>query len=231
MIDLILASDARPFAVALATMVGLSALELGFLLGGLGGLSQLIDALLPEGLGATVDLDLELDADLDADADLGGGPNALQSVLSFFGIGSVPFLVVLVAFLTSFGLTGLAIQYGVGALTGGYLPATIASMPALIIGSSLSGHIARFFGRLIPSVETDAVSADSFVGRVAKVTLGTATEGEPAQARVKGPKGHNHMVLVEPDLPGQSLEQGSRVLLVSRERSIFRAIPAPSDAL
>ncbi len=228
MIDLVLAAEARPFAVALATMVGLSVLEIGFLLGGLGGLSQLIDAILPEGLGASVDLDL--DADLDADADL-AGPSALQSVLSFFGIGTVPFLVVLVAFLTSFGLTGLAVQYGVKVMTNAYLPATYASMPALIIGSSLSGRIAQFFGRLIPSVETDAVSAESLVGRVAKVTLGIATEGEPAQARVKGPKGHNHMVLVEPDLPGQSLEQGSRVLLVSREGAIFRAIPAPSESL
>lgn len=229
MIDLALAPEARPFAVALATMVGLSVLELSFLIGGLGGLSQLIDAILPEGLGATVDLDL--DADVDADLSGAGSPSGLQSVLSFFGIGTVPFLVVLVAFLTSFGLTGFAIQYGAKALTSAYLPATYASMPALIIGSSLSGRIAQFFGKLIPSVETDAVSAESFVGRVAKVTLGTATEGEPAQARVKGPKGHNHMVLVEPDLPGQSLEQGSRVLLVSREGSIFRAIPAPSESL
>ncbi|WP_282606071.1 YqiJ family protein [Pelagibius sp. Alg239-R121] len=231
MIDLLLASDSRPFSVALAMMSGLAVLEIGFLLGGLGGISQLIDAVLPEGLSAGVDLDL--DADIEADADLpdGNGPSFLQGVLGFFGIGTVPFLVVLVAFLTSFGLVGLAEQYLVKALTGTYLPATIASMPALILGSSLSGRIALFFGRLIPSVETDAVSSETFVGRVARITVGTAQQGQPAQARLHDQKGHSHVVLVEPDQDHQTLPEGSSVLLVSRESSIFRAIPAPSDSL
>lgn len=229
MIDLLLATDTRPFTVALAMMAGLAGLELGFLLSGLGGLSQLVDAVLPEGLGASIDTDI--DADLDADVPDAGGLSALNSILGFFGIGTVPFLVVLVAFLTSFGLIGLGIQYLFSAMTGAYLPATIAAMPALVIGSTLSGRIALFFGRLIPAVETDAVSSESFVGRVAEITLGTAKEGEPARARLKDAKGHSHRVLVEPDLPGQSLPQGTRVLLVSRNSSVFRAIPAPSESL
>lgn len=231
MIDLILATDTRPFTVALAMMAGLAGLELGFLLSGLGGLSQLIDAVLPEGLGASIEMDLDVEADIDADVPDAGGSSALHSILGFFGIGTVPFLVVLVAFLTSFGLIGLGIQYLFSAMTGAYLPATIAAMPALVVGSSLSGRIALFFGRLIPAVETDAVSSESFVGRVAEITLGTAKEGEPARARLKDAKGHSHRVLVEPDLPGQSLPQGTRVLLVSRNSSVFRAIPAPSEAL
>lgn len=229
MIDLLLATDTRPFTVALAMMAGLAGLELGFLLSGLGGLSQLIDAVLPEGLGASIDLDIEADAD--ADMPDTGGSSALSSVLGFFGIGTVPFLVVLVAFLTSFGLIGLGVQYLMNSFTGAYLPATIAAMPALVVGSTLSGRIAVFFGKLIPAVETDAVSSESFVGRVAEVTLGTAKEGEPARARLKDAKGHSHRVLVEPDLPGQTLPQGTRVLLVSRNSSVFRAIPAPSESL
>ncbi|TQV83070.1 OB-fold-containig protein [Denitrobaculum tricleocarpae] len=235
MIDLLLATDTRPFAVALAMMAGLAALEVGFLLSGLGGLSQLVDAVLPEGLGASVDLDLDadVDADIDVDTDIAGtgGSTALSSVLGFFGIGTVPFLVVLVAFLTCFGFVGLATQYLFSTITGAYLPATVAAMPALVIGSSLSGRIAVFFGKLIPAVETDAVSSESFVGRVAEITLGTAREGEPARARLRDSKGHSHRVLVEPDLPGQTLPQGTRVLLVSRNSSVFRAIPAPSESL
>lgn len=231
MIDLLLATDTRPFTVALAMMAGLAGLEVGFLLSGLGGLSQLVDAVLPEGLGASIDLDADIDVDIDTDVPDAGGSSALSSVLGFFGIGTVPFLVVLVAFLTSFGLVGLGTQYLMSSLTGAYLPATIAAMPALVIGSSLSGRIAVFFGKLIPAVETDAVSAESFVGRVAEVTLGTAREGEPARARLRDAKGHSHRVLVEPDLPGQTLPQGTRVLLVSRNSSVFRAIPAPSESL
>ncbi len=231
MIDLLLATDTRPFTVALAMMGGLAGLEMAFLLSGLGGLSQLVDAVLPEGLGASIDLDADMDVDIDTDVPDAGGSSALSSVLGFFGIGTVPFLVVLVAFLTSFGLVGLGIQYLMSSLTGAYLPATIAAMPALVVGSSLSGRIAVFFGRLIPAVETDAVSSESFVGRVAEVTLGTAREGEPARARLRDAKGHSHRVLVEPDLPGQTLPQGSRVLLVSRNSSVFRAIPAPSESL
>ena len=48
MIDLLLATDTRPFTVALAMMAGLAALEIGFLLSGLGGLSQLVDAVVPD---------------------------------------------------------------------------------------------------------------------------------------------------------------------------------------
>ncbi len=231
MIDLLLATDTRPFAVALAMMAGLAALEVGFLLSGLGGLSQLVDAVLPEGLGASVDLDLDADIDVDTDIADTGSSTALSSVLGFFGIGTVPFLVVLVAFLTCFGFVGLATQYLFSTITGAYLPATVAAMPALVIGSSLSGRIAVFFGKLIPAVETDAVSSESFVGRVAEITLGTAREGEPARARLRDAKGHSHRVLVEPDLPGQTLPQGTRVLLVSRNSSVFRAIPAPSESL
>jgi hypothetical protein len=237
MIDLILAPDSRPFTVALVIMSGLAALEMAFVLGGLGGLSQLIDALLPDSFGESIDLDL--DAEIEADLDLSeagelphvGNSSALQSVLSFFGIGTVPFLVVLVAFLTGFGLAGLAIQFLFSSVAGLYLPASLASIPAVIAGSTISRRIALFFGKLIPSVETDAVSSKSFIGRVAKITLGTAKQGAPAQARLRGPKGHRHVVLVEPDQDDQILAEGTRVLLVSQNGSIFRAIPVPSESL
>lgn len=205
--DLILAEATRPFAVAIGVVLTLAALEIVFLLVGTG-LSEMLDSLVP---------------DID-----GADATPLGNALTFFGFGNVPALVVLIAFLTIFGLTGFLLQGVVGGLTNGYLPALIASVPALIAAIFGTRRVALPLGRLMPNVETSAVSSDTFVGRTAIVTTGIARPDQPAEARFRDTHGQMHYVLVEPDAPHTALSAGDEVLLVRRSRNIFMAIPAPA---
>jgi hypothetical protein len=174
---------------------------------------------------------MDMDADLDADADVGGGASFLQMVLGFFGVGRVPLLVVIVAFLTSFGLAGYGTQMIVHGASGYYLPAFLASIPAFVGGSFVTRYLAIGLGRIVPDVETEAVDSMTFVGRTAVLTLGEARTGKPAQAKLRDHNGQIHYLLVEPDQADMVFREGDQVLLVSQQGSIFKAIEVPSDAL
>ena len=91
----------------------------------------------------------------------------------------------LVAFLTIFGLGGIVLQGLVKGIFGSYLPSWIA-VPVVSVGSLLLLRaVGGVLSRVIPMEETDAVTEDSFVGLVATITLGTARQGEPAQAKLR----------------------------------------------
>jgi hypothetical protein len=223
--QLVTAPQNWPFIVALGVMLGLAGLEMLVLLLG-GSLFGLVDDLLPDSLDG--------DVDVAAEADIGGPESSsgmLDQILGWFAVGQVPFLVVVIALLTSFGLFGLALQGALAKLTGYTLPPSLAAIPAFV-GASLSTRwLALRIGRLIPNAETSAVSRDSFVGRVATITLGSARSGEPTQARLTDTHGQVHYVMVEPDHASDVLAEGERVLLVARSNTVFKAIRAESQAL
>ncbi len=215
-------SDAnRPFAIAIATMLGFGAIELLLALGGLG-LTGLLDSLMPDDWDAGVDTDGAPDA---------GTSVGLASALGFFGIGRVPLMVVVVAFLSSFGLAGFAEQAAASGLTGHYLPAGLASLPAAVAAVLATRRIALLLGRLIPDVETSAVGSDTFIGRTAVLTLGEARLDKPAQGKLRDQNGQIHYVMIEPDQPDGVFREGDRVFLVGRDSGVFKAIAVPSTAL
>jgi hypothetical protein len=222
MLEFLTADGNQPFTVALAVMLIIAVIEgVTSLLGA--GLSELIDALLP-------DMDLDVDVDLDAAEGVASG-NSLSRLLGWLRIGQVPVLILLVVFLTAFGLIGLGIQsFSQGAL-GFLFPGWIASIPALFLSLPVVRVLGGGLAKIMPKDETDAVSEASFVGRVAVITLGNARRGYPAEARLKDEHGQLHYVMVEPDSDAEELEQGTTVLLVKQESSVFRAIRNTSDAL
>ena len=221
MLQFVLNEANRPFAIAIATMLGFGALELLLALGGLG-LTGLLDSLIPD------DWDAGVDGDATADA---GAPNGLAAVLSFFGIGRVPLMVVVVAFLASFGLAGFVEQAAASSLTGHLLPAVLASLPAGFAAILATRRIALLLGRLIPDVETSAVTSDTFIGRTAVLTLGEARIDSPAQAKLRDQNGQIHYVMIEPDQADGVFREGDRVFLVGRNSGVFKAIAVPSTAL
>lgn len=229
MLDFLLQPENLVFGVALALMLGIAILEgVMTVLGA--GLSGLLDNLLPEGVQA--DLDLDIDGDIDGAEVLdAASPSALSKLLGWLCVGRVPVLVLLVAFLLSFGLVGFALQKVVFAVSGALLPGWIVWLPALAAALPPTRWIGRAVARIVPSDETSAVSVDSFVGRTAVVTLGTAKQGQPAQARLKDQHGQSHYVMVEPDNTQDEFTTGSRVLLVRRVNSTFLAIENTNAAL
>lgn len=199
------------FSVALLVMFGLAVVEtLAVLLGG--GASQFFDSFFHH--------ELHLDAD---------GHSA--GFLGWLHFGRVPLFVLLIIFLTGFGLSGLMIQALLQAVFGSSLHASLASIPAFVVALPVLRVVGSLFARIAPKDETTAVSQDSLVGRIATILLGTATRGAPAQARVKDQFGQEHLVMVEPDLDGEQFQSGTDVLLVTRSNATYRAIRNSSTAL
>lgn len=89
-----------PFTVAICLMLLIALTEAMGMLIGISAFG-FVDQLLPEA---------DMDADVDADADVAGGDGLLSGVLGWLCIGKVPVLVLLVAFLTAFGLVGWSLK-------------------------------------------------------------------------------------------------------------------------
>jgi hypothetical protein len=223
MLGFIFAAPNLPFAVALALMLLIALLEgvtttLGM------GLSGLLDSILPD-----MDADIDLDVDVDAADVHASGP--LTRMLSWLRIGQVPALVLLVIFLTAFGLLGLGVQSVANRLTGHLLPALPASGAAFVLALPLVRMFGGILARVMPKDETEAVSEKSFIGMVAVVTTGKAKMGNPAQGKLTDRYGQAHYVMIEPDEAGEEFLQGAEVLLVSRHGATFKAIRNTSTAL
>ena len=225
MTEFILASENLPFAIALGLMFAIALFEgvttlLGF------GASSLIESLLPE-------MDVDVDFDIDAGPDLGdvGSAGALSRLLGWFNIGRMPVLVLFILFLLGFGLTGLIIQFVAQNMTGRAIPAFLASLPAFAFAITDVKILGAAMAKVMPREETEAVSENSFIGRIAVITLGTAKKGQPAQARVRDQHGQIHYLMVEPDSEEHVFEAGSEVLLVMQAGAVFHAIPSPEGAL
>lgn len=215
--EFITAAENLPFSVALAIMLILGLLEgVGMLLGA--GISSVIDSLLP-------------DVDIDVDMPDVESPGLVSQLLGWFFIGKVPFMVVFIVLLTSFGITGLVVQSIAQSLLGILLPALLASPVALILALPLSRATTAGVARIMPRDETEAVSSNSFIGRIAVVTTGIARKGYAAQARLTDEHGQTHYVMVEPDSSNDELPQGSEVLLIKKIGNHFAVITNPNPVL
>lgn len=213
MINFMLEPANLPFAVALAIMLFIAAIEgVGALLGF--ALSGLLDNLMPE-----------LDMDVDA-PDL-NDHGAFGEFLTWLRLREVPVIVVLIAFLTSFSITGFLIQQLFASTLGFLLPALIAAAAATFACLPGVRLFAGILGKIMPRDETEAVGTASFIGRTATITLGTASQGEPAQGRLKDKFGKSHYVMIEPDLNDQTFDQGEQILLVRQDGATFFAIKQP----
>ncbi len=214
MINFMLESANLPFAVALAVMLLIAIIEgVGALLGF--ALSGLLDNLMP---------DLEFDVDAADVADHG----AFGEFLTWLRLREVPVIVVLIAFLTSFSITGLLLQQVTDAVLGFLWPAFVAAMIAIVLCVPGVRVFAGILGKIMPKDETEAVSKDSFIGRTVTLTLGTASVGEPAEGKLKDQHGYSHYLMVEPDMQEDIFEQGAKLLIVRREGGVFFAISDPN---
>jgi len=127
------------------------------------------------------------------------------------------------SFLLVFGGVGLAVQMTVHAIAGFVLPAWLLAPLAVLPAVAGMRGFGALFARALPRDETQAVSREDLVGRVATIVLGEARPGSAAQAKVRDRYGRQHYVLVEPDEAAAAFPQGSRVLLVARAGALYRS--------
>ena len=231
-------SDATaPFAVALCLMALIALVEL---IGALMGMapSDLLDNLLP---------DIELDADMELDVELDGGgspldadtvtmpdvPNQgpLTAILGWLCIGKVPILVLLVVYLTAFGLSGFAVQGLTDGLLGFTLPSLIAVGPAFIAAVFATRWSGLVLAKVMPKEQTEAVSRRTFVGRIVTIIRGEARTGLPAEAKLTDRYGQTHYVMVEPDEDDAVFPAGESVLIVKQVGARYRVIANPNPHL
>jgi membrane protein implicated in regulation of membrane protease activity len=199
---LLTAEQTWPFGVALAIMVALSVLEgVGLLLAHRP--SSLLDSLVPD------------------------TPDGVDGPLGWLHLGKVPMLVLIALFLAGFALAGYLIQGVALSLSGALLPAWMAAIPAAFAGLSITSALGGLLARVIPRDESSAVSEQTLIGRAGVVVRGIARTGLAAEAKVRDLNGHTHYVMVEPDLPDQTLQEGASVLLVRKSGAIFFCIPNP----
>lgn len=222
MTDFFLSSGNSPFTISLAIMLFIALLE--FISVSLGmGISEMVDSVLPE-----------FDADIDADIDVtepSGGTDSLVKLLSWFRIGEVPVIMLFIIFLTGFGLSGLIVQFTAVQVLGKTIPTLLAVIPAIACALPTVRVCGGVLGKYMPKDETYVVSEKSFLGQVATITMGTALADRPVQAKLRDQHGQTHYILVVPDNPEESFEQGSKVIIVSQNGSLFRVIANTSSAL
>lgn len=250
-ISWLLAPGMAPFSVAIGLVAGLLMLELvALMLGGslFGADADSIDV----DTGADADLGLDLDgADIDGPdldgADIDGadfdgadfdapdmhGPDhpaaaplgAGTGILSWLGLGEVPFAIWLAGMLTAFGLVGYALQVGTLSAFGAMLPALPAAALALIPSLWAGRAVARAIGRLVPRTHSEAVSRRHLGGRTGVITTGTAAVGRPAQARVTDRYGNIQYLRVEPFRPGRTIPEGTEIAVLWGKGPVYQAIP------
>jgi hypothetical protein len=204
MIEFILAPDNLPFTIALCIMLGIALLEgittlLGF------GLSGLLGHFLP---------DLHVHTDVEAN-DI-GSDSSLGKLFGWLNVGRVPIMILFVIFLTLFGLSGYAVQAITREIFGTMLSAILAAIIAFFISLPMVRTLGKTLGQLMPTDETEVISETTFIGRVATITLGTATKGRPARAKFKDNYGTTHLIMVEPEDENEQFTEGNVVLLTER---------------
>ena len=212
MFEFITSPENIPFAVALLVLLIIAMLEgVGAIFGA--SISNILGSLIPD-----TDFAIEMEGpDLDS-------PSTFGRVLSWLRIGQVPILILIIVFLVGFGIGGLMLQKFLLVTFGRMLPAFIATIPALAISLPTVRVLGGVLNKIIPKDETSAVSKDTFIGRVAVITLGKSSKGNPAEGKVKDSFGKYHYIMVEPDNAGDIFVQGGQVLLVRRDGSKFYAI-------
>lgn len=218
--------NAAFLATAVITLI-IAAVEIISLLLGLG-VSELVDDMLPD-IG---DLDLNLDGGPDGSLDTETPEmesNFFVDALAWLNVGRVPFLVLLMAFLTLFTLAGYGLQLLTASILPFYLPAVIAAPVALVAAIPATRWTSRGLGRVVPREESYATGNDDLVGRLATVSLGPVTRRAAGKAKVADQHGNLHFVRVRAARRGVEFQTDATVLLVGYKRSLFEVIAPPSS--
>ena len=207
-IDILLAPEVRPFAVAAAIMAVLGGIEL---------LTTLVGFSISELLGT--------DVNVQADSH-----NGLGGLLLWINAGRLPLLILLVLAFGVFSIEGFLLQ-GVAHMVGTAVPVAIATLVAAAGSIPVIRTTSRGIARIIPRDETYAVSDDDFVGKIAMVSVGPLDQGLPGRVRLKDVFGNWHTVSARASRDSPALAVGASVLLVDRDAKSFIAISAPADLI
>jgi membrane protein implicated in regulation of membrane protease activity len=206
LLEHVMLPEVRPFAIAAAMILIVGSIEV---------VSMLIGASLSEMLGTTIDFGHPSD-------------NGVLNAISWINLGGVPLLIFLLLLLGAFSITGFLIQ-DVARMVAGPLPATVASVGAVVVSIPLVRAASRGIARAIPKDESYAVGLGDLVGRVGEVVIGPLDQGPPGRVSVADIHGNRHFVWAVAAPTSLPLPQGTMVLLVDRAGTRFVAVKADDE--
>ncbi|WP_369723532.1 OB-fold-containig protein [Bradyrhizobium sp. LLZ17] len=206
LLEHVMAPEVRPFAIAAAMIVIVGSVEV---------VSMLVGASLSEMLGTSIDFGHPSD-------------NGIINAISWINVGGVPLLIFLLLLLGAFSITGFLIQ-DVARMVAGPLPASIASVGAVVVSVPLVRVASGAIARVIPKDESYAVSLGDLVGRVGEVVIGPLDQGPPGRVSVADVHGNRHFVWAVAAPASGPLPQGTLVLLVDRAGTLFVAVKAGDE--
>ena len=131
-------------------------------------------------------------------------------------------MILVCAFLGSFGLIGYFGQSLAISLLGIPLSAFLAGPLAFIGAVPVTRIVGKWFGKILPKEETSAIRVEELLGKVGKITIGTAEYDRTAEAKVTDRYGTTHYIRVSPLNQGEEIPSGTEVLLVEKEGNTFR---------
>jgi membrane protein implicated in regulation of membrane protease activity len=206
LLEHVMSPEVRPFAIAAAMIVIVGSIEI---------ISMLVGASLSEMLGTNIDFGHPSD-------------NGVINAISWINVGGVPLLIFLLLVLGAFSITGFLIQ-DIARLVAGPLPATLASVGAVVVSVPLVRATSRAIARVIPKDESYVVGLGDLVGRVGEVVIGPLDQGPPGRVSVADIHGNRHFVWAVAAPSSPPLPQGTLVLLVDRVDTRFVAVKADDE--
>ena len=150
---------------------------------------------------------IEVDASVEA-----GGASGL---LNWLCLDRLPLMIWVTLCLSSFGLSGYAMNYAAQQMIGGHLANVISIPIAIVIALLITGRVGGVLARMMPKNETTAIDMTAFEGSVATITVGTARKHSPAESKVIDKFEQAHYFMVEP-IDDDTFHQGDKVILVKK---------------
>ena len=191
-----------PFLIAIGVTLAISILEmLAFFVGFT--ISSTIDVLIP-------DFEIDIDASF------------TNKVFGWLQVGRVPSIMLLILYLSLFGMIGLGVQLLSHTFyeTFPWYVATMITFPtALVPYKYIGGKIAA----LIPDDESDAISEEELTG-VAELILGRAAFNFPGEAKLVDKNGKTHYIMIEPERGADAFHKGDKVIIHRRDGRVYRGV-------
>ena len=220
----LVAPEFQPFTIAALVMLGMLAIEIVSTLFGVAA-STLLDSIL--GLhdihvGASESQTLESAPDGGV---VHGSGSPFATAFNWLNAGRVPLLVLMIAAIACFAVTGMVMQILAMHLLRP-LPTAVAVVVAIAAAVPGARWVSGLVSRIIPRDETYVLGDNDLVGRVGVVTLGPVVEGAAARAKVQDRYGNWHFPRIAPGSAGLSIPEGASILIVDKVGEQYTVILA-----
>ncbi len=243
MFDFLTLPGFQPFVIAGLVLVGLTLVELVSLMFGhsaAGMVDHAFDLHHPDVHLPAPHVDLHVEVphgafDIHSHPEAGGDQQLGQGKLlgSFYdwlNAGRVPLLILLMAALGAFSVTGLALQI-VAMHVAAPLPTLVAALLSFLVVIPTTRSVSRVLARFLPRDESYAVDEEALIGRTGVVTLGPVDWDSAGRAKVMDAHGNAHFPRVLAARENLTIEQGTSVLVVDRVGGTLTVVPAQERLL